>query len=991
LAAPAVFTIPLGTPFVDALAAGILAQHGLPQTALPRVSVLLPNRRACRALSLAFLRQNGGRPLLLPRLLPIGDLDEDELAFAEAEIAAGDAALDLPPAIAPLTRLLELARLVKETPRPTPSDDVALRLARELARLIDQAHIERLDFAKLTELVPGELAHHWELTLDFLLTLTRRWREVLAARQALDPAERRNRLLEAQAEAWAARPPDSPVIAAGSTGSIPATADLIAVVARLPRGAVVLPGLDMTAPDDVWDAILEEPTHPQHGMARLLARLAVDRRHVRPWPAPHLTAVSPGRAVLLHQALRPARAANLAAAIGEIDDEATAGLARLDAPGPGEEARAIALIMRETLEQPQRTAALVTADRGLARRVATELARWHIEVDDSAGEPLANTPPAVFLRLVVALAESGLAPLALLAVLKHPLAAAGLAPAACRRRTRRLELTLRRKTEGLPGFAGVEAIAAGDERLQSLIAGVTRAMAPLKRLYDRQVAAPLTAWITAHVAAAEALAETAEEPGAERLWAGDAGEALASLVAELGELDAAAFPVHAGDYMQVFDELLVGRVVRPAYGRHPRLQIWGPIEARLQSADRVILGGLNEGSWPPDAPANPWMSRPMMRAFGLPLPERRIGLSAHDFAQAATAPEVFLTRACRAAGSPTVPSRWLVRLDALIAGARRAAVCAAGVRWLAWQKALDQPSATQPQPRPEPRPPLAARPRDLAVTDVELWLRDPYALYAKHILKLKPLEPIDADPDAADFGQFMHQVLDDFARETPPPLPDDALARLLNIGERRFGNLPRPATVRAFWWPRFERIARWFIAEQRRREGELDATATEVKGAIVLETLAAPFRVRARADRIDQLKDGSLVIIDYKTGAPPTRKEVAAGFAPQLPLEAAIAARGGFEGVGQGVVAGLEYWRLKAAGSSVTPLDGGRPALPPPPELARQTEERLRRWIALFDDPATPYVPRPRPRYAPRYSDYEHLARVKEWSVGGGEEGDESG
>lgn len=969
-----VFTIAPGLPFVDALAAGLTARCSGEPLALARVRVLLPNRRACRALALAFLRRTDGRPQLLPRMMPIGDLEEDALAFAEVEGGAG--ALELPPAISPLRRLLLLARLIKELRAerhlPALADDLALRLARELARLIDQIHIERLDDGALATLVPEELARHWQLTLDFLTTLLGRWRTVLAARQALDPADRRNRLLAAQAAAWAQRPPAEPVIAAGSTGSMPATADLIATVAALPAGAVVLPGVDTEADDATWQAFLEDPGHPQFGMARLLARLGVDRRDIRPWPAPGIAGTAPERARLLHAALRPAAVAHLAAARAQLGERAVAGMARLEAPGLAEEARAIALILRETLEQPERTAALVTADRGLARRVAAELARWGIEVDDTAGEPLAATPPAVLLRLLAGAASGDRpSPPAMLKILKHPLAALGLAPGECRRRARGLELKLRR-----------ERAAASDETAtDALAASLEAALAPLAALH-RARGASLGAWLQALIAAGEQVAASDREPGAARLWAGDAGEALADVLADLADAAAEATPVAAADFPTVLEELLADRVVRPRYGRDPRLQIWGPLEARLQSADRLILGGLNEGSWPPEAPASPWMSRPMMRAFGLPLPERRIGLSAHDFVQAACAREVWLTRALRVAGAPTVASRWLLRLDALLAGPLAEAMAAAGRRWLDWQEALDRAERLSPQPMPEPRPPLAARPRDLPVTDIETWVRDPYALYAKRILGLAALAPLARELDAADYGRFIHQALDDFVRETPGPLGNDALDRLLACGRRRLGNLADEAAVRTFWWPRFERIARWFLAAERQRRADVVRSATEVSGAIVLETMTAPFTVRARADRIDVLADGSLVIIDYKTGAPPTRKQVGAGFAPQLPLEALIALEGGFADLPPANIAALEFWRLKAADGEVKRLVGGRPPLPPPAELAARAKEQLRQLIATFDDPATPYLPRPRPSYAPAFSDYEHLARIKEWSVG---------
>jgi len=428
--------------------------------------------------------------------------------------------------------------------------------------------------------------------------------------------------------------------------------------------------------------------------------------------------------------------------------------------------------------------------------------------------------------------------------------------------------------------------------------------------------------------------------------------------------------------------LLAGRVVRPRYGRHPRIAILGPLEARLQQTDVMILGSLNEDTWPPKAHASPWMSRPMMREFGLPLPERRIGLSAHDFAQAFSAPEVWLTRSSRMAGSPTVPCRWLLRLENVIQMAGKSETLGDAGQWLQWQGSLDAPERVTAIDPPEPRPPVGARPRRLSVTQVETWMRDPYAIYARHILKLLALEPIDADPTTADYGASIHKALDLFVAAHPGPLPANAADDLLEAGREAFGVLLDQPAIQAFWWPRFQRIAQWFVEMERERRAEIAASATEVRGAMTIDAPEAPFEITAIADRIDILADGSLAIIDYKTGAPPTEKEVKAGFAPQLPLEAAIAESGGFGGVPAKSVSNLAYWRLH----------GGEPAAQKmalkaePHTLAMDAIEGLRTLVAEFDMEATPYRSRPSPSAAPKFSDYEHLARVKEWSAGGDED-----
>lgn len=987
---PAVFTIPAGTPFVDALAAGIIERIGGGPEDLAAAVVLLPTRRACRALADAFLRLTGGRPTLLPRMRPLGDLDEDELAIAGAfdllaEMPPDDGAdvgNDIPPALSGLRRQVLLTRLVLALSGRDTSAEQAARLAAELGRLLDQVVTERLDFGALAGLVPDELAHHWQITLEFLAILSEQWPKVLAAEEVIDAAERRNRLLAAQATAWRRHPPAGPVIAAGSTGSIPATADLLKVVAELPQGCVVLPGLDTDMDEETRLAL--DPTHPQYGMVRLLAHLGLPVEAVKPWPGADMPTPAAGeRRRLVQVALRPAGLTDGWRRLAPFSAAALDGVSRIDCPGPREEAGVIALVLREALETPGRTAALITPDRSLARRVAAELRRWAIDVDDSAGQPLAHTPPAAFLRLVLDMVAEDFAPVALLAALKHPLAAGGLRPAAFRAAVRALELAALRGPRPAGGIAGLRAALGGRaSQFNELLAGLERAVVSLHPLVHAAAADPATL-VSAHVACAEALASTDEAPGAARLWSGEAGESAAHFLAELSDSAAILGPLAGRQYAGLFDALMAGRVVRPRFGRHPRLAIWGPLEARLQQADVVVLGGLNEGCWPPETAPGPWMSRPMMKAFGLPLPERRIGLSAHDFAQAFAAPRVVLTRASRVEGTPTVPSRWLARLDALATGSGLARALETDRRWIAWFEGLDAAGPPRPVSPPQPRPPVEARPRKLSVTQIEAWIRDPYAIFARHILGLAPLDALDADPAAADRGIIIHGALERFIRSFPRELPADAEDHLLAIGREVFADQAARPGVRAFWWPRFERLARWFVDfERRRRAAGHRVLATETRGEMILAAPGGPFQLSGRADRLDATPAGDLAIIDYKTGQAPTWPQVKCGLVPQLSLEAAMAAAGGFAGLPARPVAELIYLRLtggRLPGEDRVLADGVA-------AVAEEAISGLARKVALFDNPKTPYLSRRRPMFEREVGDYDHLARVKEWLAGGGEE-----
>jgi ATP-dependent helicase/nuclease subunit B len=979
---PAVQTIPPGSPFVDALAAGLMDRYGATPDQLATVTVLLPTRRACRSLREAFLRLSGGNPLLLPQMTPLGDVDEDELSLSGWEEVGTSNSFEAPTAVSALKRQLLLTRLVMAFEKGQTTVDQAARLAGELGALLDQVQTERLSLDALDDLVPEEqnLSKHWQITLSFLKILTDLWPDALAEQGCVDQALRRNILLEAQADLWRSQPPKHPIIAAGSTGSIPATADLLKVVSHLPQGVVVLPGLDRDSDDVTWKAL--EPSHPQFGMARLLEFLEIGRADVTDWIAPGITGTNTARTNLINRALLPAEATDQWKDQSVPDDVALKGISVIDCPGPQEEAGVIALIMRRRLNNEGQTAALVTPDRGLARRVAAELSRWGIEVDDSAGVPLAQTPPGAFLRLTARMGSEGLAPVPLLAALKHPLASGGMQTVAFRSRVRDLEMAVLRGPRPAAGLEGLkEALGEKADEFEDVLTPLEKAVRPFMEILGGTH--PLRDLLKAHVAMAEQLAATDEDAGPVKLWAGEAGENAAGFVAELADAAPDLDPVPGHTYPALLDTLMSGRAVRPRYGQHPRLHIWGLMEARLQHANVVILGGLNEGTWPPEAPANPWMSRPMLGTFGLPQPERRIGLTAHDFTQAFAATEVVLTRSVRVEGTPTVPSRWLLRLENLLGQTKAQTLHDNGAKWAYWQTLMDAANEKFNIDPPAPRPPVSARPRKLSVTQVETWMRDPYGVYARHILNLRALDVLDANPGAADYGTFIHDALDAFLQKFGRVVPEDAYEQLLRIGQGVAAeHLNRPG-VRAFWWPRFERIAAWFVETERARRMDIKSIASEVLGDHVIDAPAGPFRLIAKADRVDTLADGTLAIIDYKTGAPPSAKEVAAGFAPQLPLEAVIAEAGDFEGLHKARVSILDYWRLTGGDPAGEQKSAGKEV----ENLIQVTREGLQNLIHRFDFEETPYEARPHPQHAPRYSDYEHLARVKEWSaITGGDE-----
>ena len=982
---PAVFSIAAHRRFLDVLAHGLLEDTGADPLSLSKTTVLLPTRRACRALQHALLKASAGVPILLPRLVPLGDLDDLEADLLA--LGAGDALLDLPAPIPPLRRQMMLAELVRRMPvtgadRPTHMGlDHALKLADALAHLQDEVDTERLSFERLPQLAPEDYAHHWQITLDVLALITEVWPKILSEQMAMNPMAHRNAVFAAIAKAWTSTPPEGAIIAAGSTGSIPATADLLNVIATLPKGSVILPGLDQNLEPEAWDQLDE--SHPQFGLSLLLNRFGLPRAQVSEWK-PDIKAVGadPNRAALISHAMRPA--ATTAAWREQTFPLGTAlnGVSRIECDTEQEEADAIALILREALDQPEQTACLITPDRPLARRVSAALDRWGLAVDDSAGQPLSRSPAAVFLCLLIQAIQSDYAPSDLLALLKHPYTAVGRDRGVLIRSVRLLEQRVLRGPRPAPGLQALRQLVAEETPLAGLIEEIAACLAPLETLFeDRE--ANLSAMVQAHAQAAESLATAVDEPGPARLWRGNDGIQLAGLLADISDAATNSHPIDPGTYLSVFNNLISAATVRAPYGTHPRLSILGPMEARLLQPDVVVLGGLNEGIWPPDPAADPWMSRPMREAFGLPGTARRIGLSAHDFAQAFCAKRVVLSRAKRVDQTPTVPSRWLRRLQACITAATSGnRTFAALPTYQQWARQLDEPSQVTPAAPPAPRPPVSARPRQLSVTRVETWMRDPYAIYADRILNLRALDPIDADPSAADYGTLVHSAFEAFVEDGVPEDPEAATQRLTLIGHELLAAEGRPALL-SFWLPRWERIAAWAITHWDSHGQQASRSFVELRGTLEIAAPAGAFTLSATADRIDVLQNGHVRLLDYKTGAPPSQKEIEAGYAPQLPLEAAIVTDGGFPNVPKAPVSEACFWHVhgRAEGGDIRPVKGDLSA------LADQAREGLADLVARFDDPETPYPSRPVAQYAPKYSDYVHLARVAEWASEGGEGG----
>jgi len=1040
-----VFSVPLSVPLLRTVIAALVDGRlvdGFEARANPaqlaRATLYLPTRRAGRLAREIFLDELNVDAVVLPRIVALGDIDEDELAFAdESETYDGAAPLDIPPRLGELDRRLTLARLVAAWAKSPVSAPLVvggpastLALAGDLARLMDDMVTRGVGWEALDGLVPDQLDRYWQHSLEFLRIARGAWPAHLAEIQRIEPAARRDLLIEAEAKRLTAHH-DGPVIAAGSTGSMPATAKFLHAVAALARGAVVLPGLDTDLDDDAWRLIggVKDATgrftthpasnHPQFAMHALLDRLGIKRGDVEilGTPAPH------GREVLVSEAMRPSNAtAQWHRRLGQPDivekiSRGMTDLAVIEAANPEMEALAIAVAMREA-RHLNRSVALVTPDRALARRVMAALGRWNLAFNDSGGDALMDTSAGIFARLAAEAVAGGLEPPTLLALLKHPLCRLGGAEAALKDAVETLELALLRGTRPQSGSGGLvrefarfrvelgrlrrretsslhpseQRARLRDEQLdqaQALIEQVQKAILPLETLgaskpYDFAELADRHR---------DVLIELSRDlQGGALAFEGPPGSALAAAFDDLlGEKTRSGLMVQLGDYPEVFQTAFGDRMVRRPEQAAAQLQIYGQLEARLTQSDRVILGGLVEGVWPPAPRTDPWLSRPMRHELGLDLPERRIGLSAHDFAQLLGNQDVILSHAAKVGGAPAVASRFLHRLEAVAGDERWQAAKRAGEKYVRFAHELDRPEIITPIPQPAPRPSRDTRPLRLSVTAIEDWLRDPYTIYAKYILRLAALDPVDMPLSAADRGSAIHDALGEFTQTFATSLPDNPAVALRAIGEKYFAPLMERPEAKALWWPRFLRISAWFADWELARRGHIDSIAAETRGEISIRLdNERSFILSARADRIERRHDGSYAILDYKTGQPPTGKQVRMGLSPQLTLEAAILREGGFADIPAGGSVGeLVYVRLSGNNppgeQRSLELKINQRDQPQPPDVAAdEARQKLEALIRAFDNEAEPYTSLNLSMWTNRYGAYDDLARIKEWSAAGG-------
>ncbi|MFZ7090978.1 double-strand break repair protein AddB [Primorskyibacter sp. 2E233] len=956
------FALPPGVDFAKELLNGLRARIDGPPEAMAQVELYVNTERMARRLRGLF---DEGAASFLPRIRLVTDL-ADPLARAQ-----------LPQPIPPLRRRLEMVGLVSRLIDAQP--DLAPRsalydLADSLVGLMEEMHSEGVSPQAVAELDVSDQSGHWARALTFFNAVQPFFEESAEP----DQQTHARLALEQRLKHWEIDPPQHPIVVAGSTGSRGTTAAFMRAVARLPKGAVVLPGFDFDMPQSVWERLgdpMKGEDHPQFRFARLMSELDLTFGDIQRWTA--TLPRNPDRGRLLSLALRPAPVTHQWMSEGpKLPDlrEACADIALLEAPTGRDEAMAIALRLREAAESGTR-AALITPDRMLTRQVTSALDRWGITPDDSAGTPAQLTPPGRFLRHVAGLFTEELSAEALLTLLKHPLTHSGADRGPHLNNTRELELHIRRKGLPYPSAEALRAWGAGHKCADwaDWVADVFCA--------QRETGHPLLAdWITRHTTLAERIAAGSKAEGSGKLWEENAGRKLLDIVSDLAAEAEYGDALGARDYADLFGAIVSAEEVRDRDEGHPHILIWGTLEARVMDADLLILAGLNEGSWPEMPGADPWLNRKMRADAGLLLPERRIGLSAHDFQQAAAAPKVWLTRSLKSDDAETVPSRWLNRMVNLMNGlpdrhgpTALQQMREKGAHWLALARASEAPIVTPPAKRPSPAPPLAARPRELPVTDIKKLVRDPYAIYVRRILRLRSLDPLMRAPDALMRGILVHSVLEAFVKATQEDPDNLTKAKLIEMAADVIGDpqqVPFP-TIRALWTERMRAVSDWFVTSEAERQAVARPARFEVTGKAQMPEIG--FTLTGQADRIDIDDRGGAHIYDYKTGKAPTGPEQA-HFDKQLLLEAAMVTKGAFEGLDPRHVERALFISLKPGDAKevLAPLEDS------PPD---KVWEELAVLITAYLDPDKGYSARRALMSDNDFAEYDHLSRMGEWDV----------
>lgn len=975
-----IFNISPLYPFLDVLVQFVIDSAHKQNINIANDIILLPTRRACRALKDVFAKLSAGNSLL-PKILPLGDIDEDGFAFLDYQNDNLDL-MDLPPAIPDIERNLILSSLIKKK-SPSLNDEQAFSLAVDLAHLMDVVEMEMLDFKNLQYIVPENLSLYWQENLEFLQIITDWYPQILKERGYLNPVDRKIKLIYKQVEVWQKYPIKGRIFACGSTASLVPISYMITSISNMENGYVVLPHLDKILSDEDFYNVGQN--HPQYGMKNLLIKMKVKREEVidlKPLN-PIKNIADKDREILSSFIMLNSSLSQTWQNMPKLNNDVLNGVEKLSLNNDADETLAIAFTIRKMIEENKKTL-LITPNRNIAKAVASELKRWNIDVDDSAGTGASEIPTGNYFILLINAIVDNFAPIPLLSILKHSLSHFNMDKVYLDSLVDNFEQFILRENFLL---TDIDLIISKCEEFSfinnkfdinpilNILYYIKKSLSSFLNLFNEDGKAFLFDMLTEHIKLVENFVQNNQkEPDfyLNALYKGDLNsqfsEGLRNLLDSLYKLkgdDISKMTLKS--YRDFIANYLFNLKLRPVIQSHPLIAIMNSIEARLLNADVFILAGLNENTFPSVSADDPWMSRPMKAEFKLPLPERKIGLSSHDFVEFFCKKNVILTRSQKSDGLNTIESRWLQKLDAIIKISN--INFSSNNDILNWIQVFTKPLCdVQKCKRPMPCPPLYARPKELWATSIEKLYRDPYIIFARYILNLKKLKDINADTLPADFGDIVHACLEEFKNKNLSSI--DELKQIFIRKSLAFHNID----IIDFWFKQFDDIAKNFIDYENNIKDSVKQSFTELEGSLKITDF---FTLKAKADRIDILNDNNAVVMDYKTGYAPSDKEVLSGYAPQLPLEALILNNNGFN-IKNAKTSSMLYLKLSSKdGKYITNIDKNID------EILDNTYKSLIEIVSKFYDENTPYISRPNPNklgdMIKKYSDYNHLARVKEW------------
>ncbi len=958
-----IFASNVGCNFSDEFVDGFSQRFkSFPPEYIANINLFVNTKRLLESIKKSFLIRSPG---FLPKIFSVTDLRP--------------LAIEHPfPGLLNLQKeQLNLNELIKEYLALSPSTSpisASYELANDLMDLRNEMYSENVSVEKLRSLSKENISSHWQHSLEFLNIIFEYWSKDIGD----VPIEAINlEIISILDKKWRLNPPQYPIIIAGSTGSRGITKSFIKLVSKQQKGLIVLPGFDFSQTKEVWDSFQKSKDfedHPQFRYFELLNELSINPKNIKNWKNEKIAPTPRNQLVSL--ALRPAPVTDQWLEEGPKLTElksATSGLTLIEAPTSRDEANAIALCIRKAVKE-NKSISLITPDQNLLRQVNAALGRWNLIPDDVAGKSLSVTPIGIFLRQIIRLIGQEITAENLIPLLKNPLTNSGGAERGKHMNlVRSIELNLREnqnRSGEILEFLSKKLNESKKSNDTSWLHWVQNSLESLQTMRT----ASLTDFLEVLIRTGEQFSNgPLEKKGL--LWLENSGERAKNVLNDLLNAGSKIKILDISEFSNILNFILNKEVVRETVNVHPLIKFWGTLDARISNTEITILGGMNEGIWPQIKNADHWLNRSMRKEAGLLSQERKVGLLAHDFQQGINNNTVIITRSERIDDTPSVPSRWLNRITNLLKGLgtdgrnQLDEMKTRGNFWLNLAKAVEEPRQNMtPAERPSPVPPLAVRPKHLSVTQIEKLIRDPYSIYARYVLKLKKLQPLKKQANVLLRGNVIHKIMQKFSELTKNNQNLLNSLELIKLSEDIFSKeVPWPA-IRSVWKIQFKKTIPLFLEAEKLRRQNASPLFFEHPGSTFLSEVG--ITLTAIADRIDKNRLNELLIYDYKSGKPPTLKQLET-FHKQLILEALIAENGGFKNIPAAPVISICYISLNNAHPNTEKI------------ITREDIEKIKneitQLVSYYHSDITGFTARLRMEKLEIVSDYDHLSRYGEW------------